>query len=201
MPIKKERLVVFTRPKADPTKPKPKRRSESYGFMPTPREVFYKKSLSATEKLVALWLYDHLKPGTHIATGGQCLIADDLQLNKRTVALAIKQLEKYAIILTTTRYPNSRGGYFNAYSMRIYDNVVPRESENVKRFVLREDKAEMTAKDIARKVKTGKLGRSGEGENETCPRCQGTKWEQVQGTRDSRRCPDCFQGSGKTTKA
>src|SRR6185436_12452618 len=93
---------------------------------PFPRAVAYHPELSLSEKFVALWLYDHLKPGTNIATGSQELIAEELGIWDRTVRTAIDGLWKKHIIINIEKHPKQGGGHYLSYDMRIFPLDEPR---------------------------------------------------------------------------
>jgi predicted transcriptional regulator len=97
-------------------------RTTQMGNFHAPRQVLYDSRLSHATMRVACWLYDHMKPGDHVATGAIRTIAEDLQIGHMTVQRAIKELVKYRIILTVNQELNNHNVAFNQYRMRIYDN-------------------------------------------------------------------------------
>lgn len=103
-----------------PSKPEKIRRTAQSGNVPFPRAVAYDPNLSLSAKSVALWLYDHLKPGTNIATGSQITIAEDLVLGERTVRQALDELWKNHIIMQIEKNNKLGGGYYLSYHMRIF---------------------------------------------------------------------------------
>lgn len=187
----KSKQVIFSSEKAGLQANKPAKRCEQAGFVPFPRFVLYKKGLSAKAKLIAAFLYDHLKPGSNEATGSQDLIAVELELNKRTVQLAIQELYKHHIVMNITRMPNSRGGFYNVYAMRVYDYPELRDCSKIKSFTKTSDKCEKLSKTIQKKAKNGKLGVPQPSDTSICPDCRGTKWVVVKETKSSRRCTTC----------
>ena len=95
-----------SRPKFQNLKSKPKTADKAQSIARTaqpgnvllPRSVFYRTDLQPSERLVAGWLYDHLKPGTNTATGSQDTIALETGLTRRTVLRALDKLwEKHII--------------------------------------------------------------------------------------------------------
>lgn len=119
----------MTQPKKRPVEfgtDRPKKRENSrttqMGNFHAPRAVLYDSRLEHATMRVACWLYDHMKPGDHVATGAIRTIAEDLQIGPMTVQRAIKELVKYRIILTVSQELNNHNVPFNQYRMRIYDN-------------------------------------------------------------------------------
>jgi hypothetical protein len=88
-----------------------------------PRAVFYDKRLSDHAKLVSMWLYDHMRPGDHVATGAIATIASELGKGRGTVIKALKELAQYRIILTVGQELNNHNVRYNEYRMRVYDEA------------------------------------------------------------------------------
>jgi ribosomal protein S27E len=98
-------------------------RSSQMGNQQHPRAVFYDKRLSDHAKLVGIWLYDHMRPGEHVATGAIATIASELCKGRGTVIKALKELAQYRIILTVGQELNNHNVRYNEYRMRIYDEA------------------------------------------------------------------------------
>jgi predicted transcriptional regulator len=182
--VKEPKTVTFTKSKADKDAQRPNRRSEQHGVMHNPfREVFYRKGLSLSARVIALWLYDHLKPGTNEATGSQELIASDLEVNRKTVRKAINELYTRGVIISIDRQQNSSGGFFNIYKMRIYEQK-QRDTRKILKLVKPSAKQEIKKAEKTKPV-------MGETRLDVCPTCKGTGWEYNSVERVSRRCPAC----------
>jgi predicted transcriptional regulator/rubredoxin len=178
------KTITFKQAKAALDAPRPARRSEQHGIMPNAfREVFYRKGLSVSARLVAIWLYDHLKPGGNEATGGQDLIAEDLGITTKTVRSAVKELYRYGVIISIDRQQNSRGGFFNIYKMRIYEQK-QRDTGKILKLV-NPLSAQATQKPKKSKPVVGKMSLN------VCQICNGTGWEFIPATRASHPCPAC----------
>jgi DNA-binding Lrp family transcriptional regulator len=115
---KQARPVEFSE---DRPKKRENPRTTQLGNLHVPRAVMYDGRLSHTTFRVAAWLYDHLRPGEHTATGSIRTIAADVGMSKATVENAIKQLFKYRIILTVGQELNNHNVRYNEYRMRVYD--------------------------------------------------------------------------------
>jgi hypothetical protein len=118
----------MTQPKKRPVEFSPERpkkrenpRTTQMGNFHAPRAVLYDGRLNNTTRLVACWLYDHMRPGDHVATGAIATIAQDLKIGTNSVQRAIKELAKFRIILTISQELNNHKVPFNQYRMRIYD--------------------------------------------------------------------------------
>lgn len=107
-------------------KPQSIARSAQPGNVMLPRGVFYRTDLQPTERLVAGWLYDHMKPGSNIATGSQDTIAGELGLNERTVRRALDTLWDKHIIISIDKNPKLNG-YYLSYGMRLFPSEEPRK--------------------------------------------------------------------------
>jgi hypothetical protein len=155
------------------------------------RQVLHRTDLQHTTKLVAIWLYDHCKPGTYIATGSAQTIGDDLGMSARTVKSAIKELRLFKIVMAVNQYRNHRNVVFNTYTMRAYDDDQPRR----KLLKIVKPKPEKSAPSSVTNVRE-MIAKAEAGELPTyapppvCPTCRGTKWESVPG-KGARPCPAC----------
>ena len=112
-----------------PSKPEKIRRTAQPGNVPFPRAIAYHPDLSMSAKLVAMWLYDHLKPGTNTATGSQDTIAQELCLTKKTVREALDELWTTHLIMTTQKHNKTGGGYYLSYEMRLFPSDQPRKQK------------------------------------------------------------------------
>src|SRR5689334_1704457 len=79
------------------------RRIAQPGEVLFPRAVAYRTDIKPVTRLVALWLYDHLAPGTNLANGSQKLIAEELGLHKETVIKALDELWSKRVIVKIER--------------------------------------------------------------------------------------------------
>lgn len=192
----KTKPVEFKREKADPNAPRPLKRSEQAGFSQTPRAVKYKKGLSVYSHRVVDFLYDHMKPGTNEASGGIETIAQEMDISRASVVRAIKELYRHHIIMNITRMPNSRGGYFHVYHMRVYDYPSLRETGRLIKFDKPQTDAQQTAESIKKKVAKGKLPITENPKAELCSVCNGTGLEYVKEFRASRPCTGCRKQTG-----
>lgn len=161
-----------------PDKPDRVRRVAQPGEILLPRVVFYRSDLKPTTRLVAGWLYDHLKPGTHTATGSQKTIAEELGLTKPTVIKALDELWKNHIIMSTTHQSREGGGYFLTYEMRVFP-----QGEERKRHRPRVKKAGNN-----KVAKASKAADQPQVASAVCPKCRGTGWEYNNEIRASRPC-------------
>lgn len=107
-------------------KPQSIARTAQPGNVMLPRAVFYRTDLQPTERLVAGWLYDHMKPGTNIATGSQDTIATELGIGKRTVIKALDTLWDKHIIISIDKNPKLNG-YYLSYGMRLFPSEETRK--------------------------------------------------------------------------
>lgn len=183
--------VVFKSDKPDPEKKRPARRSEQLGFHSPPRAVLYNKNLSGNEKQVAQFLYDHLRPGTNIATGSYETIGEDLGLGKHAVMLCIRELFTHRVIKGIEKVLNSRGGYFHEYRMEMYGCGKLRDASKIKEFKPKVDPVADHSQKILKKVASGKLGSPVETDSGQCADCNGTRWITVPGTRSVKLCETC----------
>lgn len=159
------------------SKPEKIRRTAQPGNAPFPRAVAYHTTLSMAAKLVALWLYDHLKPGTNIATGSQELIAEELVICEKTVRSAIDELWKKHIIINVEKHPKQGGSYYLSYDMRIFPLDEPRT------------KLRPRFKTNAKSTKSTKSSTSLPNQpNQECPFCYGTGWHILENKQGAKPC-------------
>lgn len=172
----------FSRPKSrnikssenPPSKAEKIRRVAQAGNVPFPRAVAYDPNLSLYEKFVALWLYDHLKPGTNIATGSQELIAEDLCVCKNTVIAALDKLWKKHIIINIEKHPKQGGGHYLSYDMRIFPLDEPRTKPRP-RF--------KTNPQTTKRTKNSTLQPKAD-----CTFCYGTGWHILENKQGAKPC-------------
>lgn len=107
-------------------KPQSIARTAQPGNVILPRAIFYRTDLELSERMVAGWLYDHIKLGTNIATGSQDTIATQLGLNKRTVIRALDVLWEKNIIIFIEKH-TKLNGYYLSYGMRLFPSEEPRK--------------------------------------------------------------------------
>ncbi len=96
------------------------RRIAQPGDVLFPRAVAYRADLKATTRFVAMWLYDHLQPGTNLANGSQDLIAEELGLTRRTVIKSLDELWDKRIITKIERINKKGGGFYLCYGMQMF---------------------------------------------------------------------------------
>lgn len=187
-----QKVVEFKQEKSDKSKPGPAKRSENLGFLHVPRPVLYNKNLSLSAFRVACFLYDHLAPRGNLATGSLDTIANDLGIGRYTVQRAIRELFRYHIIMSVTKQENSRGGYYNEYTMRVYDYPKLRASPILTYTKKPESDAEKLAKKLCKKAKNDTSNSVEPSHTIQCNTCRDTRWVQVEGQRASKRCPNCL---------
>jgi hypothetical protein len=183
----KKRPVEFS-----PERPKKREnpRTTQMGNFHAPRAVLYDGRLNNTTRLVACWLYDHMRPGDHVATGAIATIAQDLKIGTNSVQRAIKELAKFRIILTISQELNNHKVRYNEYRMRIYD-------EGAKKLALVKPKAATAStpkcspvKKAAPVVESDKKIRSYGGR---CGLCLGRGLVMSLKTRKEIPCPNCTE--------
>ena len=159
-----------------PSKPEKIRRTAQPGNVLFPRAIFYRNDLHPSTRLVAGWLYDHLKPGTNTATGSQTTIAQELGLTKLTVLRAIKELWETHIIMTTEKHNKTGGGFYLSYEMRIFPSDQPR-------------KQKPTHKKYTTKIMKPKRAKKHVLKPETeCQVCYGTGWHILENRQGAKPC-------------
>jgi predicted transcriptional regulator len=160
------------------------RRIAQPGDVLFPRVVAYRTDLKPTSKLVAMWLYDHLQPGTNLANGSQDLIAEELGLTRRTVIKALDELWDNRIITKIERINKKGGGFYLCYGMQMFPSDSPRvkqrpRKQRVKQFGLH------------KKVQDVKSNQQQPNQAEqSCTKCLGSGWERLPERKGVRRC-DC----------
>jgi hypothetical protein len=165
------------------TKDKPESiaRTAQPGNVMLPRAVFYRTDLQPSERLVAGWLYDHLKPGTNTATGSQDTIALELGLGKRSVIRAIDKLWAKHIIISVEKHLKMNG-YYLSYDMRLFPS-----EESRKRSRPRSTKV-IDSSDKPKSAKNDKTKLSGA--DPQCQYCYGSGWHILPDRRGTKVC-DC----------
>ncbi len=195
---RRPRVVRFS---ADSPKPEERvSRVNQPGPFEAPRPLLYRTDLSHSAFRVACWLYDHMKPGDHIATGWTVRIGEQLGMSDKTVRTAIKELKHKKIIMKVDQDTSHRGVLFNKYFMRVYDPnplklVKPTKPPKVSEFKAAKAKAEGFADKLKRKAAAlptpAPIRDAERPETATCEACQGTGFQYDRATRASRRCPAC----------
>ncbi len=165
--------VIQGNPNA-PDKPERIARLAQPGEVLLPRAVFYCQDLKPTTRLVAGWLYDHMKPGTHTATGGQDKIAQELGISRPTVLSALDELWAKHVIMKVERHQKKGGGYYLSYEMRVFLDEKPRKINRPK----------LKLPKVAKK----KVVKPIPSVDPKCPKCNGTGWAYVDGAPGVQRC-------------
>ena len=159
-------------------KPESIARTAQPGNVMLPRAVFYRTDLQPSERLVAGWLYDHLKPGTNTATGSQDTIALELGLTRRTVIKAIDKLWEKHIIMSIEKHPKING-YYLSYDLRVFPPETSRNSSRPRsKNIPNTDKPKTTPN------KKPKLSPA----NPNCPNCYGSGWHILPNRQGSKVC-------------
>jgi hypothetical protein len=154
------------------------RRIAQPGEVLLPRAVAYRTDLTPVTRLVALWLYDHMKPGSNVATGSQLTIAEDLGITDRSVRNALDELWKKHIIMGIESHSKTGGGYYLSYVMRVFPSEVPR-------------KQRLNRKKRSVKINTKKHTKNdGFSPKADCPLCYGTGWHILENKQGAKSC-DC----------
>jgi biotin operon repressor len=154
------------------------RRIAQPGEVLLPRAVAYRTDLKPTSRLVALWLYDHMQPGSNVATGSQPTIAEDLGIGEKSVRRAVEELWKKHIIMGIEAHNKTGGGYYLSYVMRVFPSEVPRKQR------LKHKKQHVkinTKKHTKNDVFSPKAD---------CPLCYGTGWHILENKQGAKSC-DC----------
>jgi hypothetical protein len=162
------------------------RRIAQPGDVLFPRAVAYRTDLTLSARMVALWLYDHLAPGTNVANGSQDLIGEELGLTRRTVIKVLDELWKHRIITKIERINKKGGGFYLCYGMQMFPNDNPRTSnrprkQRVKQFGQHSN--DKKVKDTSQEIKKA---------DENCSKCYGSGWECLPKRQGARRC-DCIK--------
>jgi hypothetical protein len=173
---KRPKLEDIKASENQPSKSEKIRRTAQPGNVPFPRAVAYHTDLSNPAKLVAMWLYDHLKPGTNIATGSQDTIAEEMSLGKRTVIYALNELWEKHIIMQTEKNNKTGGGYYLCYQMRIFPNDQPRKQKPIH------------TKQQKHTYKTRKTKKSASNPKPDCQLCYGTGWHILENRQGAKPC-------------
>lgn len=161
------------------------RRIAQPGDVLFPRAVAYRTDLTLSARMVALWLYDHLAPGTNVANGSQDLIGEELGLTRRTVIKALDELWDKRIITKIERKNKKGGGFYLCYGMQMFPNDTPRfkrpRKQRVKQFGQHSNDKKI--KDTPQEIKKA---------DENCSKCYGSGWEFLPNRQGARRC-DCIK--------
>jgi hypothetical protein len=163
-------------------KPQPIARTAQPGNVMLPRAVFYRTDLHPSERLVAAWLYDHMKPGSNIATGGQDTIALELGINERTVRRALDKLWDKHIIVSIEKNLKLNG-YYLSYAMRLFPSEEPRKRSRPRPTNKTSDNSDKPT--VAKEEKT-KLSIA----NTECQYCYGSGWYILPNRQGTKIC-DC----------
>lgn len=159
------------------------RRIAQPGDVLFPRAVAYRDDLKLTTRFVALWLYDHLQPGTNLANGSQDLIAEELGLTRRTVIKSLDELWNKRIITKIERMNKKGGGYYLCYGMQMFPSDSPRISKRPRKQRVKQygqhKKAPQDVKPNSQQPTQSE---------QSCPKCYGSGWERLQDHKGVRRC-------------
>lgn len=164
-------------------------RTAQPGNVLLPRAVFYRTDLQPSERLVAGWLYDHLKPGTNIATGSQETIALETGLSTSTVQRALDGLWAKNIIISVEKNLKLNG-YYLSYAMRIFPAEEPRKRSRTSSTKVAETK-------VIEATTTDNSAQSQASESDTpkirtpkpsCPHCYGSGWMRLADRKGVQRC-------------
>lgn len=172
-PFSRPKLETIQSSENPPSKPQKIRRTAQPGNVPFPRAIAYHPDLSWPAKLVAMWLYDHLKPGSNTATGSQTTIAEDLRICEKSVRKAIDELWKKHIIMNLEKHSKQGGSYYLSYYMRIF----PLDSDRTKsrpRFT-----------DTTKRKRTKNASSK---PNPECSLCYGTGWQILENKQGAKPC-------------
>jgi transcription initiation factor IIE alpha subunit len=160
--------------------------------MKAPRDVVYNKKIKAGPKLVALWLYDHMMPGSYKATGSLETIARDLGMRKQTVLECIRVLLEHGVILYRDQDLNHRNIVYNVYPMRSPLPEAPREVKARKPRLKNPPGA--FGKPKEEKFNPGAylpFVAPDNGKLANCSLCKGSGYQFNERTKESRKCPQC----------
>jgi hypothetical protein len=162
------------------------RRIAQPGDVLFPRAVAYRTDVKPTARLVAMWLYDHLQPGTNLANGTQELIAEELGLGFCTVLRALDELWKHRIITKIERMNKKGGGYYLCYGMQMFPSDSPRVSNRPRKQRVKQSNQHKNAQGVKTKAQQPTQ------QEQSCPKCYGTGWERLPELNGVRRC-DCIK--------
>lgn len=160
------------------------RRIAQPGDVLFPRVVAYRTDLKPTSRLVAMWLYDHLQPGTNLANGSQELIAEELGLGFRTVLRALDELWKRRIITKIERMNKKGGGFYLCYGMQMFPTDSPRVSNRPRKERVKQSNQRKKAQDVKSNSQQPDQA------EQSCTKCLGSGWERLPERKGVRRC-DC----------
>lgn len=174
----------------NPTSTPKIRRIAQPGDVLFPRAVAYRTDLTLSARMVALWLYDHLAPGTNVANGSQDLIGEELGLCLNTVLKALDELWKNRIITKIERKNKKGGGFYLCYGMQMFPSDSPRVNNRPRKQRVKQlnqhtnqDKKERNVKSNTQEIKKA---------DENCSKCYGSGWEFLPKRQGARRC-DCIK--------
>lgn len=160
------------------------RRIAQPGDVLFPRAVAYRTDLKPTSRLVAMWLYDHLQPGTNLANGSQELIAEELGLGFCTVLRALDELWKRRIITKIERMNKKGGGFYLCYGMQMFPTDSPRVSNRPRKERVKQSNQRKKAQDVKSNQQQPNQA------EQSCTKCLGSGWERLPERQGVRRC-DC----------
>jgi biotin operon repressor len=158
------------------------RRIAQPGDVLFPRVVAYRTDLKPTARLVAMWLYDHLQPGTNLANGSQELIAEELGMHRETVIKALDELWGKRIITKIERINKKGGGYYLCYGMQMFPSDSPRVIQRPRKQRVKQFGQHKKAQDV--KPKPQQPTQS----EQSCNKCYGSGWERLPNHQGVRRC-------------
>lgn len=158
------------------------RRIAQPGDVLFPRAVAYRTDVKPVTRLVALWLYDHLQPGTNLANGSQKLIAEELGLHRETVIKALDELWGKRIITKIERMNKKGGGFYLCYGMQLYPTDSPRVSNRPRKQRVKQPNQHKKAQDVKSKSQQPDQA------EQSCTKCYGSGWERLPEHQGVRRC-------------
>jgi hypothetical protein len=162
------------------------RRIAQPGDVLFPRAVAYRTDVKPTARLVAMWLYDHLQPGTNLANGTQGLIAEELGLCLNTVLKALDELWKHRIITKIERMNKQGGGFYLCYGMQMFPTDSPRVSNRPRKQRVKQFGQHKKAQNV--KSNPQQIAQA----EQSCTKCLGSGWERLPERQGVRRC-DCMK--------
>jgi Helix-turn-helix domain len=160
------------------------RRIAQPGDVLFPRAVAYRADLKATTRFVAMWLYDHLQPGTNLANGSQELMAEELGLGKNTILRALDELWQKRIITKIERINKKGGGFYLCYGMQMFPSDSPRVIKRPRKQRVKQFGQHKQSQDVKSNPQQPTQS------DQSCPKCYGSGWERLPDRKGVHRC-DC----------
>ena len=161
------------------------RRIAQPGDVLFPRAVAYRTDVKPNARLVALWLYDHLAPGTNVANGSQELIAEELGISFSTVLRALDELWKHRIITKIERINKKGGGFYLCYGMQMFPSDSPRVNNRPRKKRVKQPNQHTNLDKNTQSVETETQQPK---QSEPCAKCYGSGWERLPNRQGVRRC-------------